>query len=840
MQTTLSGMRMCLAAVMLLIGTIRGLAAGAPLLTGTVGATGLSSLQWRGQELIRQGSPQVRSLKLEHSYVDGRIRYEFEDVVPGEPEVLQDSSGRRIRQQYAWGTLTYTYALHPDRLDIGILLENRSGRTIASFDLHPLALDVPGGLDPLGPRGESDQKSMPEDLGLIEASFGDTRLLLGAAKVLPLRLTARRERNGAQMRIEVAGGVHITEPGGVHYHPYGLPRVPDGENLEIALSLRFAERDADLTGLREDFHAVFRSYHQPAMVWEDRRPIGAIFLPTGRGPANNPRNWFRDAKLDIRTDEGLAELRQRMLQFADQTVEQLRRMDAQGAVLWNPEGEENPHPISYIGDPRMVPILAPEMENILPAFARRITDAGFRFGVCLRPTQVYQEGGSWHHGTGSHSPERNPLEDDFSDIWPEGLPWWRFYPIVERMSRKIAYAREQYGATLFYIDTNGLTRGTGKSQQMSWTLLDSHIWRGIHERHPDVLLIPEFMRAVGQMAYTTVYLQPPYSSPITPDYVQRVFPDAFGVSYTVNLDVTDWYDRRDTFLRGVLQGDSFFFRGWFGDHYNDRIRELYQEADMLRRAPVAVPGEPGGRLGVLASGDVRMRHDVARALGEARDQRAVPALVNVLETDGNWVVRRAAAAALGHIGGEQAIAALSKLMQDQDSDLHYYAGRFLGLAGVDALPALEAALRPNRRRITWDSVARGVVRIQDPAAFPLMKRIMDERARPARWSQNTIMWGLAQNRPPEMFDDILSRLGTGSKNWDAEIANALAAYGDPRAIDPLIGILEREAGTQAADGRRAANAARDALEAITGFDGTDASRPSGGTSAGAWRKLLAR
>ena len=66
----------------------------------------------------------------------------------------------------------------------------------------------------------------------------------------------------------------------------------------------------------------------------------------------------------------------------------------------------------------------------------------------------------------------------------------------------------------------------------------------------------------------------------------------------------------------------------------------------------------------------------------------------------------------------------------------------------------------------------------------------------------------------------------------------MGVYGDRRAIGALVGILERETGTREADGRRAANAARRALEEITGLGEPGSDQPGGGRDADRWRQLL--
>ncbi len=673
---------------------------------------GLSLLEWAGANLLEDGTPSVSRIVLEKKRLgdDGLNEYEFETLDGDEPKVRFDRARKVLTFGYDWGAVSFAYGSGPDRLNLAVTIRNDSKRTIAMFDVVPLTLSLPESFD--RPEHWRGSVSLPGHFNVREITYGGQKLLLCCETVMPLNFGFGRPREkNTVLPVQAQGNVNMTEPGGVVYHHYGLPRVAPGESLTVKMSLRFASADSDNDKLIADMYEAFREYHQPRLVWTDRRPVGAIWMAHGKGPANNPRNWFKDKDLDVRTAAGKKELRERMLQSAERSVEILKGMNAQGVIVWDPEGAENPHPITFIGDPRMVKILAPEMEDIWPDFFRKFLDAGLRTGCCIRPTQVYltppaaacdddvasrwsvqdfpqwvevdfgaektvnraevvchadrayqyrieakPADGDWStvidrtdntapgkvdspitdtfepvkarrvrltvtgaheydgrwislrefrvftpdgtnvclnnvsdssrplgrtaggHGTGAHNPDRNPLGDDFSDIWPEGVPAERFYPIVERMSRKIQYAKENWGCTLIYIDTNGVHRPVGEKQEYKWTLLDPHIWRELHKRHPDVLLIPEFAPNPGQLAYTSVYLQPPYSGPVTRPFWRKLLPGAFSVSYTVNLKRERWQELRPQLLDGVRNGDSMFFRGWFGDSYNPLIKGLYEEA----------------------------------------------------------------------------------------------------------------------------------------------------------------------------------------------------------------------------------------------------------------------
>src|SRR5208283_1013781 len=140
----------------------------------------------------------------------------------------------------------------------------------------------------------------------------------------------------------------------------------------------------------------------------------------------NPRGWLQTPKIDTTTVAGRADFKEKMMQVADKCVSVAKDLNAQGLIVWDIEGQEMPHAISYIGDPRMLPKTAPEMDRFADAFMRKFSDAGFKLGVTIRPTEVYKPSiagkPAWDHRL-----VRDP---------------------VALMSAKIDYAQKRWGCTI--------------------------------------------------------------------------------------------------------------------------------------------------------------------------------------------------------------------------------------------------------------------------------------------------------------------------------------------------------------------------------------------------------
>jgi hypothetical protein len=196
---------------------------------------------------------------------------------------------------------------------------------------------------------------------------------------------------------------------------------------------------------------------QTVHYWPDHRPIGQLFLSDySHSSPTNPRGWFNRPADDFVGAQGRGEFRHRLLAYADRSIAVLCATGSQGVIVWDIEGQQYPQKISYIGDPRLIGKLAPEMQAVVDEFFSRFRRAGLRVGLTIRPQQLVFDGGR---------PPRQENADDYSRLLLE----------------KIDYSRRRWGATLFYLDSNGGVR---------WPL-EAYRLQKIARQRPDVLIIPE-------------------------------------------------------------------------------------------------------------------------------------------------------------------------------------------------------------------------------------------------------------------------------------------------------------------------------------------------------------
>ncbi|HEY1662569.1 MAG TPA: hypothetical protein VGI03_09140 [Verrucomicrobiae bacterium] len=259
-------------------------------------------------------------------------------------------------------------------------------------------------------------------------------------------------------------------------------------------------------------------------LWPDRRPIGVLFLASNyHSSTTNPRGWFNDDTLDVAGPEGQQRFRKALLDYTDRSIAILKKEGAQGVIVWDLEGEQYPHKTSYIGDPRLLSRLAPEMDPVADEFFQRLHDAGLRVGLTVRPQQlVFGKNGQ-------------PRQTGVLDI-------------NQLLLNKIDYARSRWKATLFYVDSND---GMWRPDEM-WQL------RCLAGQRPDILLIPEH-HGLFYRAFSAPYVDlHKAGSFATPALARKLFPNSFQV-----LNLGDTTNDPIAIAAAQRQGDVLLFRAWY-------------------------------------------------------------------------------------------------------------------------------------------------------------------------------------------------------------------------------------------------------------------------------------
>jgi hypothetical protein len=258
-----------------------------------------------------------------------------------------------------------------------------------------------------------------------------------------------------------------------------------------------------------------------------------------------------------------------MLEGIDTAVRLAKRVDAQGVVFWDPEGQEFPHAISYVGDPRLIETLSPEMTGVIDSVFERLRQAGLRVGLTIRPQSVLAGAtlpaacrpGAVFLDMGRTAGERR-FQCNAGGGWVPGnyIYQGEVADHVSELTEKIEYAKRRWGATLFYVDSN-----SRKS-----VVYPAEVFRAAHEKHRDVLLIPEHEED-KYYAWTAPYHDWRVNSPGTPETVRRLYPNAFSVT---SAPPPAKAGDGEVLRRVIASGDVVMFPVWYENPTLQALEEL--------------------------------------------------------------------------------------------------------------------------------------------------------------------------------------------------------------------------------------------------------------------------
>ncbi|NQT93377.1 MAG: LamG domain-containing protein, partial [Lentisphaerae bacterium] len=376
-----------------LVGVVSCPAAGEALKL-TWGDKGPASLQYDDRESLESGEIRVTGVFFQDA--KGHV-YEGDTE---QKDVKVDPRRGRVRKTYEWGTVAVSYEPEGARLDLTAEISIHPARdTLVAIYLELMELRFAS-----KPRckGRSfhfygGKTSMAHNVGgpgLVVADDGARALVFcieDMARPLSFGLGKAAGKDSPSVFPVLAyTGRH---PMLKQKWPFIDRPVNPGATETFRMSIRFGPTGLHPDALTTDLYKAYGKAHPSLLNWPDRRPIGRIIMCTSAmGIEGNPRGWFNDRSLDIRTGEARAAFRQRVLSYADNAVAICKAMNAQGVLVWDIEGQEKKHPISYLGDPRVLPEAAPEMEAVADAFFKKFSDAGLLTGITIRPTRVVAAG----------------------------------------------------------------------------------------------------------------------------------------------------------------------------------------------------------------------------------------------------------------------------------------------------------------------------------------------------------------------------------------------------------------------------------------------------------------
>jgi hypothetical protein len=187
-------------------------------------------------------------------------------------------------------------------------------------------------------------------------------------------------------------------------------------------------------------------------------------------------------------------------------------------------------------------------KSAIDEYFERFRSAGLKVGVCIRPQQIAIVDGR---------PVHQAVEDEHA---------------AQILRERIAYAKQRWGCTLFYVDSTATVYGS----------INPDVFKALADTYPDVLLIPEneSMRYFAYSAPLNSYMHHKITS--TPVGARLVYPNAFSVLMGPGNRPED----HDALVSAVRRGDILLFNGWYMSEGAMTIKNIYEEAAAERRPEV--------------------------------------------------------------------------------------------------------------------------------------------------------------------------------------------------------------------------------------------------------------
>ena len=467
---------------------------------------------------------------------------------------------------FSWGKISTQYVQEGDKLDLLVTTVNsaNSGIIFDGASIFPLDLHFPTLPAGFGAPNYPQLAYNTTGPSVTVADFGRGEVVAVVPEAnRPLYSGFMPADNNTAYAALISG----TVPDGLAtFQPHNERPIAPGQTDHMRVSLRFQPSGTPTYPLAADAFANWAKVYPAVLHWTDRRPIGTVFLATSPqgdsahpgGFPNNPRRYFTDSNpedFDVNNPSGLAAFQRRVLKQAENNISNLKVLGAQGAITWDIEGEQFPQETSYVCAPDQVAELAPEMESVLssgPYAGMKLDDAyfkimriaGFRVGVCIRPQHFTRH--------------------------PDGTAQQVFLPtpdVAAELSRKIRFAHDRWGATIFYIDSSvDGDRGT----------LPAAIFKQVAAAFPDSLLIPEESTPL-YYAYTAPFASFIYHGTTGTDAdIFHIYPQAFTAVLINNVAPEKLAAASAALATAVRKGDVLMGQVDYREPNNSTIANLYR------------------------------------------------------------------------------------------------------------------------------------------------------------------------------------------------------------------------------------------------------------------------
>jgi hypothetical protein len=472
---------------------------------------------------------------------------------------------------YSWGSISVQFVQSGNTLNMNVTAVNLAGSGVI-FDganIYPMALHFPQ--LPAGFVNSAYEQLAFNTTGpsVTVADFGSGEVVDAFPNAARPLYTGFQPAGPANTYYPIISGTAIDNM--ATFYPINDRPVMPGQTDSFTVSLRFAASGTSTATLAADVYQNWATTWPAQLKWSDRRIIGTAYLASSPsssninqpgGYPNNSRRYFNDSNandFDVRTAAGLAKFQTLMLSQAQKNVANLAKLNAQGLITWDIEGEQYPQSTSYVCAPNQIAAVAPEMESVISntsspyhgmklddAYFKIIRGAGYRIGVCVRPQHFAISA----NGTAAQTFLSNSQ-------------------VETEMLAKMQYAHNRWGVTLFYVDS---------AVDVNGGALDASIFQALSSALPDSLIMPE-ESTPKFYAYTAPFQTFIYHTDLgTRADVYNYYPKAFSVNLVNDVDPGLLAQYRPELTDSVRRGDVLMVHADYWQANNPTVVQIYADA----------------------------------------------------------------------------------------------------------------------------------------------------------------------------------------------------------------------------------------------------------------------
>jgi hypothetical protein len=369
---------------------------------------------------------------------------------------------------------------------------------------------------------------------------------------------------------------------------YEAPIAPATTKV-YTIYLRFGSPTDSAMSLAPEGFKLLRQAYPYNVHWPDRRPIARWMISEGgHNSPSNPRGYLWDSTINVSYQTNFTNL------VLNKTNDIINRMNAmtprpQGVLIWDLEGQEFYQSFTYVGNPNELHNLAPEMDAVADQMFAKFRNAGYKIGITLRPS-TFRIGTTLPAACASATSSATPdvfIKSNAAypyrgyvcsapNAWTQAGPRLPRHQqiinddnsIISILEAKIAYAKQRWGVTMFYIDSTVYSDGSSFSFK---------ILRQLQKDFPDILMFPE-NETLGMWGASAPYNEARGGFLDTPRDAKDIYPHAFSMLETINgVNFSDpaQYSR---LVQSVKNGNVLLFDGWFDSIATKHILQIYRDA----------------------------------------------------------------------------------------------------------------------------------------------------------------------------------------------------------------------------------------------------------------------